>query len=65
MSDICMFLTLQKKQKGDFSELEFFKSVYSEGDGSFKEGTTSRQFVVYIPMKISLTTNLLALCQVL
>ncbi|XP_021776447.1 uncharacterized protein LOC110740279 isoform X1 [Chenopodium quinoa] len=35
-----------KKQKGDFSELEFFKSVYSEGDGSFKEGTTSRQFVV-------------------
>uniref|UniRef100_A0A803N9Y4 Transposase, Ptta/En/Spm, plant n=1 Tax=Chenopodium quinoa TaxID=63459 RepID=A0A803N9Y4_CHEQI len=34
-----------KKQKGDFSELEFFKSVYSEGDGSFKEGTTSRQFV--------------------
>uniref|UniRef100_A0A803LH70 Topo IA-type catalytic domain-containing protein n=1 Tax=Chenopodium quinoa TaxID=63459 RepID=A0A803LH70_CHEQI len=35
----------EKKQKGDFSELEFFKSVYSEGDGSFKEGTTSRQFV--------------------
>ncbi|XP_021749411.1 uncharacterized protein LOC110715148 [Chenopodium quinoa] len=36
---------IPKKQKGDFSELEFFKSVYSEGDGSFKEGTTSRQFV--------------------
>ncbi|KAL2899782.1 Trophoblast Kunitz domain protein 1 [Bienertia sinuspersici] len=35
----------QEKEKGKFSELDFYKSVYTKKDGSFKEGTLSQQFM--------------------
>ncbi|KAL2942115.1 NADH-quinone oxidoreductase subunit D, partial [Bienertia sinuspersici] len=35
----------QEKEKGKFSELDFYKSVYTKKDGSFKEGTLSQQFL--------------------
>ncbi|XP_056688500.1 uncharacterized protein [Spinacia oleracea] len=34
-----------KEKKGEYSELTFYKSVYAKEDGSFKEGTISRQFM--------------------
>ncbi|KAL2904003.1 putative folate-biopterin transporter 9 chloroplastic [Bienertia sinuspersici] len=34
-----------EKEKGKFSELDFYKSVYTKKDGSFKEGTLSQQFM--------------------
>ncbi|KAL2895105.1 Uncharacterized protein RDABS01_011014 [Bienertia sinuspersici] len=34
-----------EKEKGKFSELDFYKSVYTKKDGSFKEGTLSQQFL--------------------
>ncbi|KAL2943578.1 Zygote defective protein 12, partial [Bienertia sinuspersici] len=35
----------QEKEKGKFSKLHFYKSVYTKKDGSFKEGTLSQQFL--------------------
>ncbi|KAL2923784.1 hypothetical protein RDABS01_015275, partial [Bienertia sinuspersici] len=35
----------QQKEKGKFSEIDFYKSVYTKKDGSFKEGTLSQQFM--------------------
>ncbi|KAL2927959.1 S-adenosylmethionine:tRNA ribosyltransferase-isomerase [Bienertia sinuspersici] len=35
----------QEKEKWKFSELDFYKSVYTKKDGSFKEGTLSQQFM--------------------
>ncbi|KAL2938058.1 Collagen alpha-1(XXVII) chain, partial [Bienertia sinuspersici] len=32
-------------EKGKFSEIDFYKSVYTKKDGSFKEGTLSQQFM--------------------
>ncbi|KAL2896916.1 Glutamate--tRNA ligase [Bienertia sinuspersici] len=34
-----------EKEKGKFSELDFYKSFYTKKDGSFKEGTLSQQFL--------------------
>ncbi|KAL2899100.1 Zygote defective protein 12 [Bienertia sinuspersici] len=39
-----MFFT-QVSGKGKFSEIDFYKSVYTKKDGSFKEGTLSQQFM--------------------
>ncbi|KAL2938207.1 Adhesion G protein-coupled receptor B1 [Bienertia sinuspersici] len=38
-------LTSVKKEKGKFRELDFYKSVNTKKDGSFKEGTLSQQFM--------------------
>ncbi|KAL2894657.1 Zygote defective protein 12 [Bienertia sinuspersici] len=35
----------QEKEKGKFGELDFYKSVYTKKDGSFKESTLSQQFL--------------------
>ncbi|KAL2895113.1 Ankyrin repeat domain-containing protein 36B [Bienertia sinuspersici] len=34
-----------EKEKGKFSKLDFYKSVYTKKDGSFKDGTLSQQFL--------------------
>ncbi|KAL2931302.1 Cysteine--tRNA ligase [Bienertia sinuspersici] len=41
-----------EKEKGKFSELDFYKSVYTKNDGSFKEGTLSQQFMVHANNKV-------------
>ncbi|KAL2942817.1 Zygote defective protein 12, partial [Bienertia sinuspersici] len=38
-------ILVREKEKGKFSELDFYKSVYTKKDGSFKEGTLSQQFL--------------------
>jgi hypothetical protein len=41
-------LDFQEKKKGKFSELDFYKEVYTKKDRSFKEGTLSSHFLVLI-----------------
>ncbi|KAL2930858.1 Protein zntB [Bienertia sinuspersici] len=40
------------QEKGKFSELDFYKSVYTKKDGSFKEGTLSQQFMEDVNNKV-------------
>ncbi|KAL2901375.1 Zygote defective protein 12, partial [Bienertia sinuspersici] len=49
----------QEKAKGKFSELDFYKSVYTMKDGSFKEGTLSQQFMSRVDIENEVFNDLM------